>query len=298
MPLRQRRPRSTADHWSPLVAIQPLGSRPPLFCVHALGGNVLNYVPLARALGPEQPVYGLQAVGLDGITPPLTTIEDMATRYLDEIRARVAHGPYYLCGGSMGGLIAFEIAHRLAALGEPVAFLGLFDTYGPEEGAVDQASGGAFALGLWRWRERWQRVRRLDASGRRTFVVDAIAHRIDRAFDRVRLRWHRWRGSALPHGVRYRELERVHLRADCAYRPRPYHGPVTLFRATEQSDSAASPTLGWDAVALGGIQVVDVRGSHDNLIEQADFAAALRAALDRAHGAALDSATAPRRMTA
>ena len=82
--------------------------------------------------------------------------------------------------------------------------------------------------------------------------------------------------------MRYRELERIHLRADSAYRPRPYHGPVTLFRATRDSPSA---TLGWESVALGGIQVVDVDASHDNLIEQPAFARALRASLQRAHEA-------------
>jgi amino acid adenylation domain-containing protein len=273
---------SASDPWAPLVAIQPGGRWPPLFCVHALGGNVLNYVALARALGTDQPVYGLQAVGLDGVTPPLTTIEAMAARYLRDIRARFPQGPYYLCGGSMGGLVAFEIAHRLAALGERVAFLGLFDTYGPDAASLDAQSGGSFARRVHHWRERWASVRKLDAGARRSWLADALAHRVDRACDAAQAAWHRWRGHALPVGVRYRELERVHLRADCAYRPRPYHGAITLFRATEQSETA-SPTLGWDAVALGGMRVIDVHGSHDNLIEQPEFARALRAALDIAH---------------
>jgi amino acid adenylation domain-containing protein len=70
-----------AQSWSPLVPIQTSGSRPPLFCVHAIGGNVLNFVPLARALGEERPVFGLQAVGLDGVSRPLASIQEMAARY-------------------------------------------------------------------------------------------------------------------------------------------------------------------------------------------------------------------------
>ena len=81
-------------------------------------------------------------------------------------------------------------------------------------------------------------MRSLDGRTRRSWFADAIAHRIDRAFDGVRAAWHRRRGTPLPHNVRYRELERIHLRADSAYRPRPYHGPVTLFRATRDSPSA------------------------------------------------------------
>lgn len=61
--------------WSPLVAVQPSGSRPPLFCMHGAGGTVLMYRELSQRLGEDQPFYGLQAQGLDGTCPPLTTIE-------------------------------------------------------------------------------------------------------------------------------------------------------------------------------------------------------------------------------
>src|SRR5271165_5886106 len=64
--------------WRPLVAIQPSGTRPALFCMHGAGGNVLIYRDLSRYLGAEQPFYGLQAQGLDGSCAPLTTIEEMA----------------------------------------------------------------------------------------------------------------------------------------------------------------------------------------------------------------------------
>ena len=272
-------PAANEDKWSPLVAIHEGGTLPPLFCIHALGGNVLNYVPLARALGEQQPVYGLQAVGLDGITAPLTSIEAMAARYLPEIQARVPHGPYYLCGGSMGGLIAFEIAQLLTARGERVAFLGLFDTWGPDsnESHEDRCNY---------WRERWARVRQLDARKRRSVLSHALAARVGRGRDALQSAWHRWRGTALPHNVRYRELERVHLRADAAYRPQPYHGPLTLFRASEQCPRrAASHALGWDMVALGGVHVIDLPGAHENLIEQPDLARELGNALVAARAA-------------
>ncbi|HZP65432.1 MAG TPA: amino acid adenylation domain-containing protein [Rudaea sp.] len=284
------------DTWSPLVRIQPGGSeRPPLFCVHALGGNVLNYVPLARAIGTDQPVYGLQAVGLDGITPPLTSVEAMAERYLGEIRSVVPHGPYYLCGGSMGGLIAYEIAQRLAAENEPVAFLGLFDTYGPGTDPLEGAEGRLLKRVYGRWRDRWTRVSALDPSGRRHLVGDAVQRRISRGCDAVRSAWYRCLGTALPHNIRYRELERVHMRADLAYRPKPYFGPLTLFRASVPCERGSrSRTLGWDSVALGGLDVVDLPGTHDTLVEQPELASALRATLDRALTIASGAAPAPR----
>jgi thioesterase domain-containing protein len=284
-------PPTVADTWSPLVRIQAGGDLPPLFCVHALGGNVLNYVPLARALGSDQPVYGLQAVGLDGLTPPLLTVEAMAARYLGEIRARFPHGPYYLSGGSMGGLIAYELAQLLIADNETVAFLGLFDTYGPGDGALDPAATTALA----RWSERWTRLRSLDAPARRSMLAEALQRRLYHASDALRSAWHRWRGTPLPHAVRYRELERIHLRADETYRPSAYPGTVTVFRAREQpARLAESWALGWDVLAAG-VQVVDLPGSHDTLIEQPALAIALRDALQRARESRHSGATPHRR---
>jgi thioesterase domain-containing protein len=283
-----------AETWSPFVRIQAGRDLPPLFCVHALGGNVLNYVPLARALGPDQPVYGLQAVGLDGLTPPLVTVEAMAARYLSEILARFPHGPYYLSGGSMGGLIAFELAQLLIDRNENVAFLGLFDTYGLD----DVPGSGAktpLARALARWNERWTRARSADAPARRSLLKQALQRRAFRLGDALRSAWHRWRGTPLPHAVRYRQLERIHLRADETYRPSAYPGTVTVFRAREQPARISSSwALGWDAVAAD-VRVVDLPGSHDTLIEQPALAIALRDALQAARESQHAGADAPHR---
>lgn len=118
----------SADPWSPLVLIRPGKGRPPLFLVHAMGGNILNYWPLAEAMPEGVPVYGLQAVGIDGITPPLTRIEDMAALYISQMRAVQPQGPYYIAGGSTGGMIGYDITRQLSGLGQQVALLGLIDT--------------------------------------------------------------------------------------------------------------------------------------------------------------------------
>jgi phthiocerol/phenolphthiocerol synthesis type-I polyketide synthase E len=114
-----------------LVALQPHGSRPPFFCMHAESGQVLIYRELAQLLGPDQPVYALQAQGLDGARPPHETIEDMATHYLNEIRAVQPEGPYFLGGFCLGAVISFEIAQQLHARGEKVALLAALDASGP-----------------------------------------------------------------------------------------------------------------------------------------------------------------------
>lgn len=77
--------------------------RPPLFIVHGAGGNVLNFRDLARAMEPGQPVYGIQAAGIDGATPLHETIEAIADAYLAEVRTVQPAGPYFLAGYSAEG---------------------------------------------------------------------------------------------------------------------------------------------------------------------------------------------------
>lgn len=122
----------TDENWKPewhaLVPLQPKGSKPPLFIVHGWGGDVYSFVELAQELPKTQPIYALQAVGLDGRMPRHTSIEQMASFYVKEMRSFQEEGPYYLLGYSMGGCIAYEIAQQLNREGQQVAFLGLLDS--------------------------------------------------------------------------------------------------------------------------------------------------------------------------
>src|SRR5260370_41377857 len=90
--------REWSPEWSSLVAIKPNGSKPPFFCVHGLGGNVLEFSDLARRLDDDQPFYGLQSQGLDGKRPLLSSVEDMAAHYLKEMRELQPDGPYFIGG--------------------------------------------------------------------------------------------------------------------------------------------------------------------------------------------------------
>jgi thioesterase domain-containing protein len=107
-----------------------------------------------------------------------------------------------------------------------------------------------------------------------------LQRRVVRLRDSLLTRWYRRQGHALPHALRYRQIERVHLHANDTYVPLPYHGAITLFRASEQPERlAGGPTLGWDSVATAGIRVIDLPGTHETLIEQPELAPALRDAL-------------------
>lgn len=245
---------SRRDRWSPLVAIHPRGTRTPLFFVHAIGGNVLNYARLAKGLDADQPVYGLQAIGLDGLAVPLESVPAMAVSYVKEIRKVQPHGPYRLAGGSMGGAIAYEIAQQLSDAGETVELLAMFDTYGPAS-------------------------RRLETAERRRVTVArswaAAKARVQHVLDRVLVNHARKRGEALSYDLRHREIERAHWRAYMRYVPETYPGTVTLFRASDQPPGVVDPTLGWEASALGGVKVIDIPGNHSNLVEQPKLLAEL-----------------------
>src|SRR5687767_11584834 len=96
-----------------LITLQPEGVRRPLFLVHPLAGLVFPYYELALHLGPDQPVYGLQSIGIAGKASPLIQVEAMAEHYLAAIHQVQPEGPYQLAGWSFGGTLALEMAHQL-----------------------------------------------------------------------------------------------------------------------------------------------------------------------------------------
>ncbi|TCP59049.1 amino acid adenylation domain-containing protein [Tumebacillus sp. BK434] len=119
---------------TPLVTIQsglPGTAETPLFLVHPVGGSVFAYLDLARELGSDQPVYGLQARGLEDHRAPLVVMEEIAAEYVAAIRTVQQSGPYRLGGWSLGGSIAFAMAGQLRALGEEVELLALIDARAP-----------------------------------------------------------------------------------------------------------------------------------------------------------------------
>ena len=116
--------------WQSLVAIQPSGSATPIFMVPGVGGNVLVFAKLAKLMGSEQPIYGLQARGLDGKEAPFTSVPEMASHYVQAIRQVQPEGPYLMAGVCTGGLIVYEMAQQLATDGR-TATICMVDTWHP-----------------------------------------------------------------------------------------------------------------------------------------------------------------------
>ncbi|HKC23949.1 MAG TPA: amino acid adenylation domain-containing protein, partial [Thermoanaerobaculia bacterium] len=261
--------------WSSLVPIQPNGTRPPFYCVHAIGGNVLTYSDLSRHLGKDQPVWGLQARGLDGKQPLPDTLEQMAANYLREIRELQPSGPYFLGGSSAGGLVAYEMAQQLAAAGEDVGVLALFDTWGPD---YPEKLPGVSAFR----RRATQLVERIDLHVGNFLVADGVTEKLRYVVTKAQrlvkdvakaARRKTKKLQQLAHDLAnplpkaLRRVEKEGRRAIDVYEVKPYPGRVTLFRASKQpSGYAPDPELGWSRVALGGVEVYEVPGYHGAIV--------------------------------
>lgn len=262
---------------SSLVALQTGSSRPPFFCIHGVGGNVVGYRDLARAHGADQPVYGLRAQGLDGVCAPFNRLETMAAHYVREIRLLQPEGPYYLGGLSFGGLVAFEVAQQLRARGQAVGMLALFDSSVP----------GSFRSTGKRLLEHWAQLRQLRPAellrylGRRARSTRTkIKKRMSQAKYMLELR----AGRSSPSGPS--SVSAANYLARQRYVPKPYAGRIVLFRArgTKEIGIRDAEKKGWGALASGGVEVWEVPGDHVTLIQEPHvqvLGSQLRECLDR-----------------
>jgi amino acid adenylation domain-containing protein len=269
------------QQWCSLVPMQPEGGRPPFFVIHAIGGNVLNYFSLLPHLGPEQPVYGLQARGLDGVQPPYASIEEMAGGYIAEIRSVQPCGPYFLGGASFGGTVAYEIARQLMLEGEKVATLALFDAVGP----------GARGYHYWRrsLKRRLSRKRDVEAgqSSLALYLPIRMARYLSNRLRTLRCGLFQLMRRPIPLELREWHVLINHNKGLNLYIPHPYLGPVVLFRGPAQNRWPYNdPELGWKGVIEGDLKIIIVDAPHLEFMEPPELgillAKELKTAQDRA----------------
>ena len=245
---------------SSVVPVQSGGTRRPLFCVHPGGGLVHAFVSLARSLGPQQPLYGLQSHGLEEGQSPLTTIEEMAALYINDLRAVQPEGPYQLAGLSMGAVVAYEMAQQMTAAGEHVSFLGLLD------GTYSQEPADFFAEGWEQAIEDWISdyiVRKAESD---LAIPAEEMKRLDREAQLARYVESAKAADHIPADITIAQFHRflrvmsTNIRASDSYRPKPYRGNITLFRTDVPDES--DDTLGWGRLALGRLEIHAFKGAH------------------------------------
>lgn len=114
-----------------LVPLSPGGTATPLFCVHASSGSAYSYLDLARLLGADRPVYGIEAPGFDGDREPVRSLPALSAEYARTLREFRPDGDFLLLGWSLGGIIAFDMARRLTEAGARVPRIIMIDVSVP-----------------------------------------------------------------------------------------------------------------------------------------------------------------------
>jgi thioesterase domain-containing protein/acyl carrier protein len=285
--------KAAESKWPSLVEVQSPRSKPPIYFIHALGGEILIYRPLAPHLGPDQPLYALRAQ-TDGGREPFTRIEDMAAHYLKEVLAIQQQGPFFLGGFSFGAIVAFEMAQQLQRQGHQVAFLAVIDMEFP------------YLYRKYMWRLKWFFKFAMNAPRWLFHGLWGYTLRQRLALIRQRISVVREVIEGLlrlsegdPHGfgaVVLPDLSNVpekHCRvfhanhkALMAYVPQTYPGRITVVRArTQPLIRSFENDMGWAKLAAGGTDVIETPGFHSTIFNESNIAflaKGLRKALKKA----------------
>ena len=270
---------------TPLIAINPNGSRPPFFCVHPATGGALCYVHLARHLGGDQPFYGLQAPGLDGEETPLASVEELSRRYIAAMREVQPSGPYFLGGHSFGGVVAFEMARQLQGAGDEVELLAIIDTTAPvpepcAPSEPNETDDARWLCDIVRVIERslnrnvsieYQEFKQLSFEEQLTFILNRLKEL-----------------DLFPHDAGTKQVlgllqvEKANALALQRYVPHFYNGKISLFRAgvlhpEDARDSSpqrfSDPSTGWQALSSEPVPVHVVAGDHITMITEPNVSA-------------------------
>ena len=241
--------------WPTFVEIQKGGSGVPLFCVSMPKVNALGYRTLARYLGQDQTVFGLQTQypeDLDGDEYSQDAVDRIASEYLEALRAVRPKGPYQFVGICRGAHIAYEMARRLEQEGEKVALLGILDTW-----VVENTYSIFFYLEHYAGRLVW--LRRLDFRNQISFIRKKARGALSRISTMGRSEGPRRRRNPL-HEIYFPGPDFV---------PRTYKGRISVFRAHEQPRQRIRDLyLGWGKLALGGVDVHFIPGRHTSVLKE------------------------------
>ncbi|MDO3625447.1 amino acid adenylation domain-containing protein [Mucilaginibacter sp. BT774] len=265
-----------------LVPIKPSGSKMPVYFIHGVGLNVMNFADLAMYLDKDQPVFGIQALGLGGKFPPVTTISEIAKIYVSEIIEHDPNGPYALAGYSLGGFIATEMRKQFEALNKQVVVLAIIDTY------ADYTDDFFTMLPkkLNRHIRKWINLGiSFISSPNKTIQKQRSIYLEDKQYryDAIKL--------AKESGDQefYKLMKHIRSTYYDSYRKskmEPFDGFVYLFRATHCLHYTDDKVyLGWKKYALKGMKEFLIPGDHRTMLLKPNveaFARALQEVLDNA----------------
>ena len=237
-----------ATPWAYLVPIQTGGSQRPFFLVPGGGGGEEEFTIYARCiylLGEDQPVYGLQARGIDGESEPHASVEEMAADYITELQMLQPSGPYVLGGECVGGIVAFEMAQQLITRGQGVARLILMNTLRPGDVSSSTHITNLVHRVLQRRRIRFYRrkLRRLPVEERWSYISAEASTALKILLAKF------GKNSSIAH---VRHVREEYIKTLRRYRPLPYPGRIDLL--VSEDYYGRTPAMGWDDIAVGSLE--------------------------------------------
>jgi thioesterase domain-containing protein len=256
----------TAWGLSYLVTLSTSVTGSPLFCVPGSGGDVTIFRDLAALMG-DRPIYAIDLSKVYDACGDLT-IERLAGFCLKEIRENQEHGPYYLCGYSFGGLVAYEIASLLSAEGERAGFVALVDT--PNPALYENLSSAEAA----RFRATYL-TDRIKKYGRNLIHGNLRALGTDfLALLSSAMGESGWRAARAlfkminrPMPEILRGTDPAYFKAGRAYVPKPCATRLIVFRGSDRGpEYDLDRTMGWGLCAAGGIDIHVVPGGHLDIL--------------------------------
>jgi len=246
-----------------LVQIQSGRLKQGIFYLPGVGGHTLNFYHLAHLVTIPLSQYGLNLPGLNGNSSILHTIEEMAAYFIREIQQVQPEGPYWLCGFSMGGRIAYEMALQLTKQGHNVAFLGILGTSAP-------GFPKAYSWKPAHYLERFWKFCGLSLNEKMRYLQSQRQYKKHRK-QRQTAPKDGWDIHEFPN---YRKLYQAGLEAFFRYQTQQrYNGDIVLFREMKDfnlldKEMYNHPTFGWDQFITGQIRVHDIDCIHPNILNQ------------------------------
>jgi thioesterase domain-containing protein len=257
-----------ASGYSHIVPIRTSGNGFPLFCFPGSGGDAHLFREMATVLPEGQPIYAIDMEWLCNLTQYFT-IEQLAAFYLDGIRKIQRNGPYYFCGYSFGGLVAYEIAVNLTEEGESANLVALLDVPNPalisNLSWVDSAQFRKAYLSD-RLRKYGRQLMRGDIkafAGRGLGFITSRTRRFLMPWIKMGFRM-----VNRPLPGRLRGYDPGFLNAWRRYIPKRYTKGLVFFRAHDRGpEHDRDLSMGWDSYATGGVQVHVVPGRHTDMLK-------------------------------
>jgi acyl-CoA synthetase (AMP-forming)/AMP-acid ligase II/thioesterase domain-containing protein len=237
-----------------LICMQEKGNKLPLYLIHACGGEVLFFSDLVHNMGKGRPIYALRAPTEKNGSFTYSSIEELASFYVDHVILKQEKGPYIIGGAALGGLIALEMALQIKNQNKKVSSLILFDTVPP---IIKTEFRGPFAL-------------------------------IKRYLNRIALHWKK---GDLFSWVKYHLIWKYHnlilekkaqtnpqlrlqlylQKISSKYNPVHYDGEVLLFMSEKRKGPFQDPyhrISQWDKILIGERENHVIPGEHTNILKE------------------------------